>query len=331
MLWVYFPLLVVVAGFLILLWKSGHALIAGSPLERASWAFVLPGETPDCEATDAAAAWIEEGRIDTLVVIGSRTYKTRFTTEWARDYLETQGVPSSRLFEMRVEANSTLDIARQVLRLARLQDIDTLHLIVSSFQSRRMALLYTRLSGGMPVVQVHPVATPSMRPNAWWATAPSQTLWFFGWMGYAHTWWETWRMEPDRIEAEVRNLTPDIWSPTDLALPESEAEANEPLPSQTGPDSLQVAANDSVNVVAVADSASKVLDSLKAEAKSEAKAESKTEAKADSKSDAKTESKSEPKKEAKKTEAKKEASTKDAPKKDAKKESKKDNKKEPKK
>jgi uncharacterized SAM-binding protein YcdF (DUF218 family) len=325
MLWVYFPLLVLVAAFLILLWKSGHALVAGEPLERASWAFVLPGETLDCEATDAAATWVNEGRIDTLVVMGGRTYKTRFTTEWARDYLETKGMPAERLFEMRLDAQSTLDAARQVMRLARLQGLDTLHLIVSNFQSRRMARLYSQLAGGMPIVKVHPVATPTMRPNAWWATPQSQALWIFGWMGYAHTWWETLSLQPDRVEAEVRNLTPDIWSAQGLVTPEPEVE-------ESVVDSMALqAALDSAKAAELADSASQVLDSLKSLSAPEAKAEEKDSSKAEAtpKAEAKTETKKkEPKKAVKSEPVKSEKSTKketkkEASKKDAKKEAKK--------
>jgi DUF218 domain len=301
LLWIYFPALLVLAGLFILLWKSGFGLISGAPLERASWAFVLPGETSDCEATDAAAKAFEEGRIDTLVVLGSRSYKSHWQTEWAREYLERRGLPADRIFEMRLDANSTLDVARQLVRLARLQNLDTLHLIVSNFQSRRMQRLYSKLAGGLPIVAVHPIETPSMRASSWWSTPQSQFLWLSSWMGTLHTWAITSNLKADLLEAEVRNLTPDIWTIQDLRMVESPTEG--------------ISKVDTSLTSGLLDSAARILDSLKGTAASEAndsgksvdtvrqtdpsedkpKSDAKSQPKSDSKSELKADSKSESK------------------------------------
>ncbi len=310
LLWIYFPALLLLAGFMVLLWKSGFALIVGKPLEHASWAFVLPGETTDCEASQMAARDFVAGRIDTLVTLGGRSYQTHWMTEWSREYLEGKGVANDRLFEMRLDAVSALDETRQVLRLARLQNIDTLHLITSNFQARRFQRLFQRLSGGLPVIVIHPVTVPSMSPSSWWATPQSQALWVHSWLGTLHAYATTAFIKPDMLVAEVRNLSPDIWTPQELthSLPEPTREK-----SSSSADTSQA--------LGLLDSAARILDSLKGNPASEAndsgpavrgegstgqsataadsKSDAKNAAKTESKSDSKADSKSDPKADAK--------------------------------
>jgi hypothetical protein len=254
--WVYFPSLFLVAASLVLLWKSGPALVTGIPLDHARWAFVLPGESSECEASDAAAKAMLDNRIDSLVLVGGRIYKTRWITELSRNYLENQGLPSQHLFEMRIDASSTLDAARQVLRLARLQGLDTLDLIVSNYQSRRVNLLYRRLAGASPLVRVYPAQTTAFNPTAWWATASSRSIWFHQWLGLLNAVVTSITLKPDRIVAEVRNLSPDIWLGRELSQTEPVSKVTESLPEIAMP-------VDTSKALVLLDSATKMLDSLK--------------------------------------------------------------------
>jgi|GEM_PF-5464847 len=253
--WVYFPALFLVAAFLILLWKSGQYLVKGGELDHAGWAFVLPGETQACEASDAALALAIDGRIDTLVLVGGRLYKTRWITELSRGYLETQGMPPNRLFEMRVDAGSDFEVARQVLAQARLQQIDTLNLITSNFHARATGYLYRKLAGGLPVIRLYAAETPVFKPSAWWATAQSREIWLREWFRLMQMGLASWTWSPDQRVAEIRNLTPDIWLQS--ALPKKDPEL--PPPKEI---MVEVPA-DSSSVESVLDSAARILDSLR--------------------------------------------------------------------
>lgn len=258
----YFVLLLALGLALMLLWKSGHVLVAKQPMEHARWAFVMPGESAECEASDAAVRLMADERVDTLVLVGGRLYKSRWITEVAKRYVESQGAPARRVFEMRVDATSTLDAVRQVMRLARLQNLDTVTFITSSFHSRQVRLYADKLSGGMPAVQVVAAETPVFMPSAWWATSQSKAIWFREWVGLAHAWLTGWGMKPDPLAAEVRNLLPDPWLDEAWvpAQPPSADTAVLPKPVDT------------VQTQGLLDSAAKMLDSLrKAPALSEIK------------------------------------------------------------
>lgn len=236
-----------------LLWKSGHVLVAKQPMEHARWAFVMPGESAECEASDAAVKLMADERIDTLVLVGGRLYKTRWITEVAKRYVENEGAAGRRVFEMRVDATSTLDAVRQVMRLARLQNLDTVTFITSSFHSRQVKLYADKLAGVTPVVQIVAAETPVFMPSAWWATGQSKAIWFREWVGLAHAWLTGWGIKPDPLAAEVRNLLPDPW--VDQAWTPAKSAALDTLAFPKSGDTAQAQG--------LLDSAAKMLDSLR--------------------------------------------------------------------
>ncbi len=249
----YFTLLIALGLALMLLWKSGQVLVAKQPMEHARWAFVMPGESAECEASDAAVKLMADERIDTLVLVGGRLYKTRWITEVAKRYVENEGAPGRLVFEMRVDATSTLDAVRQVVRLARLQNLDTVTFVTSSFHSRQVKLFADKLAGGMPVVQIVAAESPVFMPSAWWATSQSKAIWFREWVGLAHAWLTGMNMKPDPLAAEVRNLLPDPWLDQEFISTKA-----------TLPDTLVLPkSGDSTQAQGLLDSAAKVLDSLR--------------------------------------------------------------------
>jgi uncharacterized SAM-binding protein YcdF (DUF218 family) len=349
-LWVWFVVALVLCVGGVCLWKSGRWLIHEDKIVKAGWGVVLAGESRDCERSDAAIRMFQEGKLDTLVISATRAFKTRYNSEFMVDYYVQQGVPRDRIFEFRQDAYSTLEEARLLIRQFRLQNLDTVVIVTTTFHTARTRRIFRKLAGGYPVVLVAAAEYNVYDPNAFWSNRESLKLWFDEWAKTFFTVFELAKAGPETDKAQYQGLTPDTGSsaeehriPEDSPAADSLQHAPEAATDSAGggtgealaaggdsakgvagvPDGKQEAksALDSA-VAAKADSIQNRKDSLKAHKDSvKAKAAEDKAALAakeeDKKADAKPEAKSEAKKTipkaVKKPEAKK-ASSKDAPK-----------------
>jgi uncharacterized SAM-binding protein YcdF (DUF218 family) len=211
-LWAWFVLALILCVGGAFLWRSGRWLVRDDAFSHVKWALVLAGESRDCERSDAALRLFQEGRIDTIIESGCRIFKNRYESEFAVDYLVQKGVPQDRLFEFRQDAYSTLEEARLLVRQFRLQNLDTVLVITSSFHTARTRRIFRKLAQGYPVVLVSAAEYHVYDPNAWWSNRESRKLWFNEWCKTLFTYYELWRAKPETGKAEYQGLTPDPWS-----------------------------------------------------------------------------------------------------------------------
>ncbi len=306
-LWVWFAVALVLSVGGVALWKSGRWLIKEDSFEKARWAVVLSGESRDCERSDAAIRLFQDGRLDTLILSGTRLFKNRYQCEFVLDYVAQQGVPRDRVFEFRQDAYSTQEEARLLIRQFHLMDLDTVLIITSTYHTARTRRIFRKLTGGYPVVLVAAAEYHVFDPNAWWSNRESRKIWFGEWVKTLFTWYELMGAPPETGKADFQGLTPDIWAsktgatlpplPVDTAkAPPAAAEDGKPAKDSLGKDaagekaadnggekvgdkSLEKAAeeksgSDKVSGTAAVDSAKARKDSVKA-AESKAKAETK--------------------------------------------------------
>ncbi len=208
-LWAWFALAVFLSVGGLGLWRSGRWLVREDAFTHADWALVLAGESRDCERTDAAIRLFQEGRIDTMVLSSMRVFKNKYLGEFLLDYLVQQGVPRERVFEFRHDAYSTQEEARLLIRQFRLQNLDTVLVITSSYHTARTRRIFRKLAQGFPVVLVASAEYPLYDPNAWWSNRESRKIWFTEWMKTAFTAYELWRARPESGQAEYQGLIPD--------------------------------------------------------------------------------------------------------------------------
>jgi uncharacterized SAM-binding protein YcdF (DUF218 family) len=211
-LWVWFVLAVFLSVGGVCLWRSGRWLVHEDPFGHVKWGLVLAGESRDCERTDAAIRLFQEGRIDTVVLSASRIFKNRYQSEFMVDYAVQQGVPRDRIFEFRQDAYSTQEEARLLVRQFRLQNLDTVLIITSSYHTARTRRIFRRLAQGYPVVLVASADYHLYDPNAWWSNRESRKLWLDEWIKSFFTAYELWRAHPETGKAEYQGLTPDPWN-----------------------------------------------------------------------------------------------------------------------
>lgn len=208
-MWAWFALALALSVGGVALWRSGRWLVHEDPGARAKWAVVLAGESRDCERTDAALRLFQEGRIDTLVLSATRIFKNRYESEFLADYLVRQGVPRDRVFEFHQDAYSTQEEARLLVRQFRLQNLDTVLVVTSSFHTARARRIFRKLAQGYPVVLVAAADYHLYDPAAWWSNRESRKIWFYEWMKTFFTAYELWRARPETGKAEYQGLIPD--------------------------------------------------------------------------------------------------------------------------
>ncbi|HKP96610.1 MAG TPA: ElyC/SanA/YdcF family protein [Fibrobacteria bacterium] len=307
-LWVWFALALVFSLGGVALWKSGRWLVREDRFDKVHWGVVLAGESRDCERSDAAIRMFHDGKIDTLVISATRIFKNRYSSEFLVDYYAQQGVPRDRVFEFRQDAYSTLEEARLLVRQFRLQNLDTVLIVTSSYHTARTRRIFRKLAQGYPVVLVAAAEYHVYDPNAWWSNREGMKTWVNEWAKTVFTWFELAKTPPENGKAEFQGLTPDVWSsrtpgeaPDPSAVPASDTASPPPIdsaaqapgaaapgadsgresaadPAEAGSEAKQDAKAQSDSALAKADSAKARKDSLKtaadrspAEAKSSAK------------------------------------------------------------
>jgi uncharacterized SAM-binding protein YcdF (DUF218 family) len=208
-LWVWFAGAVFLSVGGVCLWRSGRWLVHEDAFDHVKWALVLAGESRDCERTDAAIRLFQEGKVDTLILSGCRIFKNRYQSEFMSEYAVQQGVPRERVFEFRQDTYSTQQEARQLVRQFRLQNLDTVLVVTSSFHTARTRRIFRKLAQGYPVVLLASADYHLYDPNAWWSNRESRKLWFNEWIKTFFTAYELWSEKPELGKAEYQGLTPD--------------------------------------------------------------------------------------------------------------------------
>jgi vancomycin permeability regulator SanA len=254
-LWVWFAVALVLCVAGVCLWKSGHWLIHEDKFEKAGWGVVLAGESRDCERSDAAIGMFHAGKLDTLVISACRAFKTRYNSEFMVDYYVQQGVPRDRIFEFRQDAYSTQEEARLLIRQFRLQNLDTVVIVTTSFHTARTRRIFRKLAGGYPVVLVAAAEYNVYDPNAFWSNRESLKLWFDEWMKTLFTAYELAKTDPETDKSQYQGLTPDTGSSYPGEAPPKEAASADSLHSEPEAGADSVAGGNGEAAAAAGDSA----------------------------------------------------------------------------
>jgi len=235
--WLYFPILILLFCAFVFLWKSGDMLVRSNAPNHVRWAVVLAGEGRGMERSSAALNLFREGRFDSLILSGPRVFRDHHESEFSTEYLESNGFPHDRLFQLPHEANSTLSEAGVILKQAHLLGVDTLLIITSSFHSARALRIFRKLAGGVPVVCVAMADYSGFDPGAWWSSREGRVVWALEWAKTLLSAYELMNVKPMSGENGPLLLEPN---PRDAATHATSV----PLPL----DSLQLSPSDSVSV-----------------------------------------------------------------------------------
>ncbi len=246
--WLVGIALVFLFVFFLLFLNAGKFLVKQDPFTHVNWALVLDGEGRECDRSDAALSLYLENRIDSIILSGVRTYKTRYRSEFIRPSLIERGVNPSHIFEMRNDTYSTIEEAILAIQQFRHLQLDTVLIITSQFHTARSSYIYNFLAKGNPVCLVYPSEDMYFNPKAWWANRESMKTFVFEstkfFQSSLELWWNSMGKGYDLEGA------PLILQPTELffragvaAAPELQIEENE----EETTDSLSIMEMDSLS------------------------------------------------------------------------------------
>ena len=206
------------------------------PPQHTRWAAMLAGEGKDMDRSEAALALFRDGRFDSLILSGPRTFKTHHESEFSSEFLISKGFPQDRLFQLPHEAVSTSTEAIILIQQARLLGIDTLLILTSNYHSARARRIFRRFAHGNPVIRI--AASESyFDPKAWWNYRETRVLWTMEWLKTLNTAWELRKEHPKMETGGTILLEPN---PRAIRAPVSVPFSTDSIPAAAVQDSLKM-------------------------------------------------------------------------------------------
>lgn len=173
--------LAVIAVYVIIA-QSGHWIVEDDKFDHVKWAVILDGQSADMERNDYVANQMKQGKIDSVVIMGRRVYRTLSNAEfYVEDFIQQGDFDSNRIFLSRHDDPSTISEARTVIPWLKSRNIDTVLLITATQATKRAAMLFRKLSGEKPVYITADIKFHEYNPNSWFFNRESRKHWIREW------------------------------------------------------------------------------------------------------------------------------------------------------
>lgn len=170
---------------------SGHWLVKDDEFEHVKWAVILDGQSADLERNDYVANLLAEGRVDSVMILGRRVYRTRSNVEFYAEDFMTQGrFNPEAIFLVRHDDPSTLHEAHTVIPWLKKHKADTVLLVTAAPATRRVSRIFKTLSGDSPVYLTADIHDHYYNPDAWLFNRESRKLWVREWIALASSFYD---------------------------------------------------------------------------------------------------------------------------------------------
>ncbi len=162
--------------------KSGHWLVQNDEFEHAKWVVVLDGQTPDLERSDFTAELLKEGKVDSVLILGRRTFRDRSNSEfYAEDFMKLGNFDGKAIFLVPHNDPSTISEAYSLVPWLKKHNADTDLLLTSAASTYRVKRIFQKLSGNSPVYITKDIHHVTYNPNCWYSNRESRKDWLRGW------------------------------------------------------------------------------------------------------------------------------------------------------
>ncbi len=162
--------------------KSGHWLVQNDEFEHAKWVVVLDGQTPDLERSDFTAELLKEGKVDSVLILGRRTFRDRSNSEfYAEDFMKLGNFDGKAIFLVPHNDPSTISEAYSVIPWLKKHNADTVLLITGAASTYRVKRIFQKLSGNSPVYLTTDIQHVTYNPKCWYSNRESRKDWLRGW------------------------------------------------------------------------------------------------------------------------------------------------------
>ena len=186
----------VVLCFYLIMTCSGKWLIQQDDFKHVKWVAVLDGQGSGMERTDMAARLLQEHKVDSVLILGRRTFRSHYNAEYyAEDFMRQGNFDSSRVFTVKHDDASSLEEARTIIPWFKKRNADTVLLITSIAATRRVARIFNVLAGGKPHFIVSSGITDIFVPESWFSNRESKKIWAKEWSALFLSFFDLWNTD----------------------------------------------------------------------------------------------------------------------------------------
>lgn len=164
---------------------TGSWIVLGTPFQHVPWVAVLDGQSANMERTDFAVELLQQGKADSVIVLGRRVLRDRSFADFYLEDMQKQGsVDLSRIFLLRHDDNSTMEEAESLIPILKQRGIDTVLLVTSPQATRRAKRIFEKMSGKGIVFLTTVISDPYYDSRTWIHQRNSRKVWLKEWASY---------------------------------------------------------------------------------------------------------------------------------------------------
>ena len=188
--------ILLVICFYVIMTSSGSWLLQNDKFEHVKWVAVLDGQTAEMERTDYAAKLLREHRVDSVLILGRRVFRTQSNAEfYAEDFMKQGNFDSNAVFMAMHDDPSTLEEAKTIIPWFKKRHADTVLLVTYSAATKRAARIFNKLAGGSPHFIVTEGNDYIYTPESWFSSRESRKIWVKEWAAYLASFFDMWGMD----------------------------------------------------------------------------------------------------------------------------------------
>jgi uncharacterized SAM-binding protein YcdF (DUF218 family) len=151
-----------------LLRLTAEAWIVEDPLDKADALIVLGDDNFYADRATRAAQLFREGKAPVIVASGRRLRPNAGIAELMEHDLIERGVPKDRIVRFAQDADSTLEEARALARLAKARKWHSVIVVTSNYHTRRARYIFQRVFPQGLEVRMTSAQDGDFDPEHWW-------------------------------------------------------------------------------------------------------------------------------------------------------------------
>lgn len=191
--------------------RSGYWLVDDDSFEHVSWVAILDGQTADMERSDYTLKIMEEGKADSVLILGRRVFRDKNNADYyADDFMRSGNIDSGRVFLFRHNDPSTLEEALSIVPWFKSKNVDAVLLITSAAASNRAKHIFTTLAGEKPVFITVDIQHYLYNSKNWFFERESRKIWLREWFALFNSYYDLWGVDTLELDSlklpEVKSL-----------------------------------------------------------------------------------------------------------------------------
>jgi uncharacterized SAM-binding protein YcdF (DUF218 family) len=183
---------------------AAEAWIVEDPLDKADALIVLGDDNFYADRATRGAQLFREGKAPMIVASGRRLRPNAGIAELMEHDLIERGVPRDKIARFVQDADSTVEEAQALTRLAKEKKWHSVIVVTSNFHTRRARYIFRRVFPQGVEVRIASARDGDFDPEHWWEKRKSTKELTREFAGMVVTWWEL------RGKSETKEATQSV-------------------------------------------------------------------------------------------------------------------------